>query len=95
MDGSGGVELKKKEKKSLLHLHLAVGLRAVLVLHMPETNGNKAFTRFTADTTLACTPIRLLLGSGPTWGGAGGGGGHCLSRMRTCRACNQKTPHFG
>lgn len=38
MDGSGGVVYKR-----LLHLHLAVGLRAVLVLHMPETNGNKAF----------------------------------------------------
>lgn len=53
----------------LLHLHLAVGLRAVLVLHMPETNGNKAFTRFTADTTSGCNTLRLLLRSRHTLGG--------------------------
>lgn len=53
---------------SSLHLHLAVGLRAVLVLHMPETNGNKAFT---ADTTVACTPIWLLLCSRHTLEGGG------------------------
>lgn len=54
----------------LPHLHLAVGLRAVLVLHMPETNGNKAFTRFTADTTTrlytlpACAALTTYMGGG-------------------------------
>lgn len=41
----------------LLHLHRAVGLRAVLVLHTPETNGNKAFT---ADTTLRLYTLPAL-----------------------------------
>lgn len=40
MDGSGGVKYKR-----LLHLHLAVESRAVLVQHMPETNENKSFHR--------------------------------------------------
>lgn len=43
--------------KCLLHLHLVVESRAVLVRHMPETNENKAFTDLTADfVALAASP---------------------------------------
>lgn len=35
--------------KLLLHLHLAVESRAVLVRHMPETNENKAFIGLSSD----------------------------------------------
>lgn len=86
------------KKKRLLHLHLAVGLRAVLVLHMPETNGNKAFTRFTADTTLACTSIRTYMGR--SWGVVGGSivwrrSGALSFENADMQSAYQKTPHFG
>lgn len=53
--GSGGGEDQGGGKKVLLHLHLAVGSRAVLVQHRPETYGNKAFIGLSSGFTGSLT----------------------------------------